>query len=291
MPSYFTDRESGPRARTRESIDQTVWGGIYAIVSARMADGSFGQRFPETCPDGYGICGHNNQMLQLTLAAEIPQLEWPLSADVVPNTPTILDLLEFISASIAKPIEGSYHSYFRHHHLDFDREEGLIRFVADIDFLFARNGIAYELTSEGVAQRILPEELHQLVAKASFGTGDAEADRLLMLARKQFTSPHIEARRDGLEKLWDAFERVKTLEPGPDKKSQANALLDRAASLRFRTMLGDEAKALTEIGNTFRIRHAETTQEILTSPEQMDFLFHRMFSFIRFVLKATGRGD
>ena len=48
--------------------------------------------------------------------------------------------------------------------------------------------------------------------------------------------------------------------------------------------------ALTEIGNTFRIRHAETTQEMLTDPAQIDYLFHRMFSFVRFVLKGTGRG-
>src|SRR5262249_27670501 len=106
----------------------------------------------------------------------------------------------------------------------------------------------------------------------------------------QFTSPHIEVRKDALEKLWDAFERLKTLEEGGNKRAQADALLDKAAASRFREMLGAEARALTEIGNSFRIRHAETNQEILTTPEQLDYLFHRMFSFIRFVLKATGRG-
>lgn len=264
-------------------------GGLYALILARLADNSFGYRFPETCPDGYGTIGHNDQMLRLTIAAEIPGIEWPLSPDNVAETPTILDLLEFFAASVA-PIEGQYHSFFCHHHLSFDREGGLKRFVEDVESIFARNGIAFELTEEGVARRILPEGLRQVVGDAIFRTGDMETDRLLESARREFTSPHIQKRKDGLEKLWDAFERLKTLEPGRDKREQADALLNKAATFRFREMLGQEVKSLTDIGNTFRIRHAETNQEILTSSEQVDYLFHRMFSFVRFVLKATGRG-
>ena len=290
MSPYFTDREFGPQPRTKDYIDATVWGGIYALVSARIADNSFGYRFPETCPDGYGISGYDNQMFRLTLAAEISQLEWPLSPEVVPPVPTIMDFLEFVAASVGKPIEGHYHSFFRHHHLSFDREEGLRAFVQNVNALFSRNGVAFELTNEGQAKRLLGEELQQLVSGAIFHTGDAETDRLLELARKQFISPHFDVRKEALEKLWDAFERLKTLEPGADKKMQAEALLDKVAGGKYRAMLGNEARSLTEIGNTFRIRHAETTQEILSGAEQIDYLFHRMFSFIRLVLKATNRG-
>ena len=49
--------------------------------------------------------------------------------------------------------------------------------------------------------------------------------------------------------------------------------------------------ALTEIGNGLRIRHSETTQEPVQTLEQIDYLFHRMFSFLRLVLRATGRGS
>jgi len=290
MQRYFTDREFGSLPRTREVIDATVWGGLYALILARLANNSFGYRFPETCPDGYGTAGHSEQMLRLTIAAEIPKLEWPLSPENVPETPTILDLLEFVSASIAMPIEGYYHAFFRHHHLSFDRDEGRRRFVEDVESIFARNGITYELTTDGIARRLLPDGLRQMVAEAIFHTGDFETDRLLEAARRQFTSPHIEARRDALEKLWDAFERIKTLEPGRDKREQADNLLNRAAVSRFRDMLGQESKSLTDIGNTFRIRHAETNQEMLTSSEQVDYLFHRMLSLIRFLLKATDRG-
>lgn len=291
MPRYFTDREFGSSPRTQETISPVVWGGLYALILARLADNSFGYRFPETCPDGYGTVGHSEQILRLTVAAEIPKLEWPLSPENVPETSTILDLLEFVAASVAAPIEGHYHSFFRHHHLSFDREEGLRRFVEDVESVFSRNGVAYELTEQSIARRLLPEGLRQAVAEAVFCTGDAETDRLLEAARRQFTSPHIEARKDALEKLWDAFERIKTLEFGRDKREQADNLLNKAAVSQFRDMLSQEAKSLTEIGNTFRIRHAETTQEMLTSSEQIDYLFHRMLSFVRFLLKATGRGS
>src|SRR5260370_34129934 len=63
-----------------------------------------------------------------------------------------------------------------------------------------------------------------------FQTGDAETDRLLEAARRRILSPKPEDRQDALEKLWDAFERLKTLEPGANKREQADALLDRVAA-------------------------------------------------------------
>ena len=94
---------------------------------------------------------------------------------------------------------------------------------------------------------------------------------------------------DALEKLWDAFERLKTLEPGAGKRMQAERLLDGAAApgTPFRQVLGDEVAALAKIGNTFRIRHSETNQKDLGSPEQIVDLLGRLFAFMRIVLKAT----
>jgi hypothetical protein len=126
----------------------------------------------------------------------------------------------------------------------------------------------------------------------SASTGDAETDRLLEAARARIASPKPEDRQDALEKLWDAFERLKTLEPGTNKKAQADTMLDRATppGSRLRQVLGEDAHGLTVIGNSFRIRHSETSQELLTAPEQIDYLFTRMFAFVRIVLKATSRG-
>ena len=133
MPAYFSDRQRGPRPRTNETIEPSVWGGIYAIVSALLSNGSFGHSFPENCPDGYGVIGHDSRALELMLKAQHPDMPYPLPLNETPDTLAILDFLEFVAASIGKPVEGSFHSFFRHHHLSFDREAGLREFVDAID--------------------------------------------------------------------------------------------------------------------------------------------------------------
>ena len=47
---------------------------------------------------------------------------------------------------------------------------------------------------------------------------------------------------------------------------------------------------LTDIGNTLLIRHAETDRIPVADSSQVDYLFHRLFSMIRLLLRASGRG-
>ncbi|QCG96449.1 hypothetical protein E6C67_21895 [Azospirillum sp. TSA2s] len=292
MSTYYTEREYGARPPSIDTIDERLWAGLYSLIQTRIGDGSFGLRFPGQCPDGNGPCGCDEQSFRRVLAAEVPWIEWPLSATEVPETPVILDLLEFCAKAVGEPVQGAYHSYFRHYHLSWDREAGLERFVADVNMLFRRNSLAFELTSAGEARRVLPAPLADTIGWALFQTGDAETDRLLEAARRRILLPKPEERQDALEKLWDAFERMKTLEPGPNKRIQADALLDRVAApgSAFREALGREAAELTSIGNSFRIRHFEVTQEALTSADHIEYLFTRMFAFVRLVLRGTGRG-
>ena len=154
------------------------------------------------------------------LAAEVPWVEWPLSPSEVPATPVILDLLEFCAGAVGQPVQESFHEFFRHHHLSWDRAAGLERFVADVNMLFRRNALAFELTPEGQARRLLPAQLTEAIGWTLFQTGDGETDRLLEAARRRFVSPKMEDRQDSLEKLWDAFERLKTLEPGRTNASR-----------------------------------------------------------------------
>lgn len=203
-----------------------------------------------------------------------------------------MDLLEFVASAVGQPERGGWHSYFSHYHLSWNREVGLAGFVDDVNRLFVRNGIAFELTPSGQARRLLPEPLRDILTGAVFRTGDGETDRLLETARRSIPSTNLDTRRDALEKLWDAFERLKTHEPGTNKRAQADALLDRTAgnsTPRMREALSQEAKALTEIGNRFRIRHSETEQEIPAGSAQVDYLFQRMFAFLWLILKETDR--
>lgn len=125
--SYFSERELGERPRDSEEISETVWGGIQALIRGRVEDGSFGASFSETCPDGAAPVGTDENSLWQAVRAEIPGLEqrpWHSIQENLPAMLDILDLVEFCWQSVGKPIQGTFHSYFEHHHLSFDIETG-----------------------------------------------------------------------------------------------------------------------------------------------------------------------
>ncbi len=289
--SYFSDRERGPRPRIREEIPQGAWGGIVVAIGSRVTDGSFGCRYPLQCEDGEGTCGCDEQQLRLALVSEIPEIEWPLRADQMQPTLVVLDLLEFCFRAVGKPQPYYFHSYWGHSHLSFDAEAGQANFREDINRIFSRNELSYELEDAGSVVRVAQEILRRDLTSTVFQTGDKELDSLLETARIKFLDPESNIRRESLEKLWDAWERLKTIEtPVIDKKASVAALLMRVApEPSFREKLNNEANELTTIGNSFRIRHSETKQVSLQMNEHVDYLFHRLFALIWLCLRTTGR--
>ena len=131
-----------------------------------------------------------------------------------------------------------------------------------------------------------------MLKRVRHSTGDRELDHLLDVAISRSLQPQAEARQDALEKLWDAFERLKTIECPGNKKKGVELLIDRAVASDaplFRSEVTKEFRALTEIGNGMRIRHAEIGTEPVGDNGAKDYLFWRAFSLIWFMLKATGR--
>jgi|ERR1043166_4763281 hypothetical protein len=284
---YFSDRENGPRPRTEETIQPVAWGGIAATVEALVADGSFGETFPDNCGDGGAVTGTDWHKWYPVMKAEVADIPWPLTQQQPPNTLQILDLIEFCHRHVSKPIPGSYHRFYNHQHLGFDRPAGQRQFRESINRLLARNGLAYELSDDGKVMRLAPAVLREDLQTAVFHTGDQTLDALLEAARLKFLNPNPQVRRESLEKLWDAWERLKTTESGPDKKAQVKALLDKgAAEQNFRALLETEAKALTDIGNNFLIRHSETNRTPIQADAHVDYLFHRLFSLISLLLRS-----
>lgn len=171
--------------------------------------------------------------------------------------------------------------------LEFDREKGQEEFREKINTIFASNELVFELGVDGQIVRLAPPILRESLAAATFTTGDSHLDRMLEDARSKFLNPDTRVRRESLEELWGAFERVKTLEPGSDKPDKAEALLMKASpEENFRKVLCDEMKELTDVGNRFQIRHSETNQIPIVLNNQVDYLFHRMFALIQLLLRA-----
>lgn len=303
---FFSDRELGRPAASKNEIDIPLWNGLVAIIEGFIANNSLAKDFPKQCPDGRGICGCNTELLFDKAMALIPKAPSILRMEKTvivrsdfefSNSPTtlensvdtygVLDLLEFCYNHLYDPVHvGEYHEFFDHFHLAF-KSTGLskLKFRTEVNLIFERNGIGYSLNEEGKIVRIIPEELTPLVTR-KFLTKDATLNELLTEASKSIMQPKVADRVRALEKLWDAFERAKTFYSA-DKKISSTQLLQAVSSgsTLMQTHLTSEAKALTDIGNQFQIRHFETDKEKISDVAHIDYLFFRMFSMIDLFIK------
>jgi hypothetical protein len=133
--------------------------------------------------------------------------------------------------------------------------------------------------------RIVPPILFDMMG-ALPSSGDATLDELIRGAIAKFKDPAPATRKEGLERLWDAWERLKSLEVEGNKRVSVKALLDRAANGQFRSLLEAEATALTATGNAFQIRHFEAGKAAIEQAAHVDYLFHRLFALIHLLLYA-----
>ncbi len=302
MNDYFSDRENGPRARTEQVISPAVWAGLVATVQALINSGAFGLRFPERCPEGQAVCGCDTDALAASVIAEMPGLAWPLETmclveegflsqrePFAPDTLLIMDFIEFIYASVAKPIPGKHHDFFSHHHLTFDQQSGQEEFRATVNRIFSRNGVAFEMLSTGRIVRVLPPVLGEDLKRTIFRTGDRTLDNMLEECRTKFSDRNPLVRREALERLWDGWERLKSLADPGDKKRSIKIILDAtAAEPSLRERLEGEATELNSIGNSHLIRHSEVNQVPVIDVDQVDYLFHRLFAMIQLILRKKG---
>ena len=294
---YFSDRELGDAPRNVTEISSTVWGGIADLIQERVEDVSFGERFPIGCEDDPAICtGVDRSRFRASIEAAVPAISeldpirgWGIINIETPPLVVAMDIIEFCWKSVSKTKRDRPHGFFDHFHYKyFDQEAGQSEFRDAVNLIFRRNGLAFTLTEQGRVERIVPVEIGNALRNVSFRTKDAELNDMLETARRKFLNPDDKERGEALEKLCDAFERIKTID-NPDKKAGAMEMLDRAAgssSSKFRALLEVEAKALTDAGNTFRIRHSETNQETLASTEHVDYLFCRLFSLLNLILRT-----
>lgn len=136
--------------------------------------------------------------------------------------------------------------------------------------------------------RVIPPVLAQDIGRLP-STGNTIFDELMREAVTQYQDPNPAARQRAAEKLWDAWERLKTLDD-PDKKRGSATMLDCAAQEpALRANLEAEANTLTKLGNDFQIRHFETSKTEIADPAQLDYLFHRLFALIQLVLVMRAR--
>ena len=287
MSDYLSDRENGPSPRVCEEVSDEAWRGLWALIDSLIDNGSFGIDYPLRCPDieKAATVGTDRSNFLSGARAEVPTLPEYLGSHELPTTLAALDLVHFCFNHVAAPKERSYHDYFHHHHLTFDRVEGQTRFREQVNDILTRQGLAFELQSDGRIVRLAPPILAEALTGAIFSTGNPELDRMLEIARKKFLSPDAYVRLEALKELWDAWERLKTVTNPADKKLSIGALLDQVApDAAMRSVLEIEAQAITSIGNNFLIRHSEVNKHPVQTSEHIDYLFHRLFALVQLLL-------
>jgi len=167
--------------------------------------------------------------------------------------------------------------------IDFSKEKGLnvndfFREAAKEFKEFVQNSItaneAFDLSSV-LDMNVNIELLFDNEAK----TSDKELNKLIEEAKERFFNPND--KQVALEKLWDAFERLKThFAPEGLKKNQSADKLTTLISKNFdKDFIDEEFSKLSKIGNNYRIRHHETDKNELT-PIHMNYFFFRMLSLI-----------
>ena len=139
------------------------------------------------------------------------------------------------------------------------------------------------LTEKMMVERILEDsDLTSQVETVVQSVKEKGLKDLLEEAIALFRQPDPAYRSDAVEKLWDAFERLKTYYTTLDKRASAEKIVEDMGQGQalFKQLFNDEFVALTTIGNKFRIRHHETNTIDIQDIRHYDYLFNRCLSLI-----------
>ena len=195
----------------------------------------------------------------------------------------LIDLIEFVAQNIRDITRKSYHSFFRHDDLSFGETNEIAgKFIEEINRTFQQTGLLYQLTTNLEVERI--EEtaiLSEKIEKDIQAIKELGLHELLIMAVQKHKSPYPNDQKDAVEKIWDAFERLKTYYTNKSKRESADQIIgDMSAEMMSTSNSLHRIQILTEIGNNYRIRHHETNKIDITDVRHYDYFFNRCLALI-----------
>lgn len=159
-------------------------------------------------------------------------------------------------------------------------------FATHVNALFKHNLVAYKL-EQGQLQSTMELSIDKKDVAAIPEKGLKE---LINEAQEYY---QIGNKQIAVEKLWDAFERLKTYySPALDKKQSINKIVEDMGSSdqSFQSVYDAEFKTLTNIGNNFRIRHHEKNKIDITDSRQYDYFYKRCFALVSVAILYLQKG-
>lgn len=202
---------------------------------------------------------------------------------------SLIDLIEYIAENIKDISEG-----WNNHHQNYwyinclDTINVFASFQNEINEIFQESGVLFTLTSKKIIERVVentplsPEIETEIQQISESGTRELMIDAIAL-----YKTPNPAARQDSVEKMWDALERLKTYYTDLSKANSATKVVNDMSNENpeFIKIFDDEFKQLTNIGNSFRIRHHETNRIDITDNRHYDYFFNRCLSLIALAIQ------
>ena len=303
--SYYTQRHG---MRKSVSRTYTITPPMYELLfkCCEKYYNNIAWKFPSQCQDGHGCCGLEVDDFCTMLKFEIPNLYCDdYGKPAIPKIHhsylrseehwdeydqfALLDYIEFFAQNCRDVDVGRLHDYFGHHHLTCKQTALVFKaFKAEINDLFEKTGLLYQLTDAKIIERIVENSvLTPDIEKQIEQVKEVGTQQLLEEAIVLHKQPYPPSARDAVEKIWDAFERLKTYYTDMDKKGSASKIVGDVAggNKPLSVLLESEFKSLTEIGNNYRIRHHETNKIDIDDLRHYDYFFNRCLALIALAIQ------
>ena len=201
----------------------------------------------------------------------------------------LLDLIEFFAENVRDVVVGGFHSYWGHHHLTCQNSRNVCaQFRDEINSIFQKTGLLYSLNTNLQVERIVENSPLTPEVEATIATvREPGTLELLQEAILLHRSPYPVDIRDATEKIWDAFERLKTYYTALNKRDSAAKIVNDMSGGQsdYAALFDTEFKALTTIGNSYRIRHHETDKIEINDIRYYDYFFNRCLSLIALAIQ------
>ncbi|CAM3402377.1 MULTISPECIES: AbiJ-related protein [Paenibacillus] len=158
----------------------------------------------------------------------------------------------------------------------FEKYNKKTDFEAEVNAIFKLNELPFKLNNGKVENTFNI----QIKDSALVHIEEAGLKELLQEAANYYDKGNLKI---AVEKLWDAFERLKTYySPTLDKKKSISRIIEDMSGRKshFQELFEKEFRELTQIGNDFRIRHHETTKINIVDARHYDYFYKRCLSLI-----------
>lgn len=154
------------------------------------------------------------------------------------------------------------------------------KFENDINTIFKLNNINVEIRNE---------QIHFINNKTigvddSININEVGLEELIRIAEDLYNKGNYSY---AVEKIWDAFERMKTYHFTLDKKKSAEKIINDISyeNEHIKKMFDNEFKILTDIGNSYRIRHHETNKIDISKELHYKYLYKRCLALISIIIE------